>query len=93
MLKFSDFTACLLPLDQHFSRLLSNRRSPSSSFTPMSPPIEQSFLGLWQLLLETERQTENIRQKLHRNQQFNTERAFMLLNIQKDGFLSANQLK
>jgi len=59
----------------------------------MREETESRYLSLWQKILETERQIENIRQKLHKNNTFNTERAFMLININKDGFLSVHQLK
>ncbi|OMJ92485.1 hypothetical protein SteCoe_4720 [Stentor coeruleus] len=96
-LTFSDFTEILLPKQQEYARILRNRLSSESSafdrLRVFSRETIELFLSTFRLILDSESLAERVRQRLSREPNFNLHQAFMIVDKDRNGFITIDEFQ
>lgn len=97
-LAFNEFQEAFLAQDAYYSHMLhkrgANHRSPlyrRDDCFYADTAVE--FRSMWRVHFKVEVQSEQVRQRLHRNPHFNIYEAFNCLDLNNDGEVSATEIK
>lgn len=94
-LKYSEFSEAFMPMDQHFARLLGNKRLSyvhQVNRNPFDQVTLNKYMDVWELMIQNEKEVENIRQSLYKRPKFNIDDAFSSCDLLNDGFVTGSEV-
>jgi len=87
MLKYSEFSEALVPMEQHYARLLGTKKLQfisKNNKCPFDSHTLTRYLQMWDLIIQNEKAAETVRQRLHKKGNFDTNKAFQLCDYNND---------
>eukprot|EP00347_Sterkiella_histriomuscorum_P013646 403363918 len=98
-LKYSEFSVSIMPQDQQYMRILGSKRiqsqcnQSSSNGQVFKHDTLVKYLQTWETLMQTEKQIENLRQKLFHRHRIDAQTAFDICNQSQEGNLTTQKVK
>ena len=96
-LRFSDFTEIFTPSQEEYARLLRNRSAYNLAYSQRRRVFSRDtlalFLDVFKAMLNSEIESERMRQKLARISDFRVQEAFVAIDRDGDGFITVDELR
>lgn len=95
MLKYSEFSEAMMPLDQHYARLLGTKKLQFISRAGMCPfdnATMAKYLQLWELIIHNEKAIESVRQKIAKRGRFDLLQAFQQCDFNRDEAITLSEV-